>query len=318
MGKLKFTLSNILFWISLIASCLLLENVAFMTNNSKGGLNDAHFFMFFALAIIGYIAYFIIEHVKNHVTIDFFMLGVLSIGFICSMIVIWNMRVMPLFSKYPSSFYVYSQDYWQQTRHSLSLLVFVISIYAILFFFNKNYPSGRKIQVLLFIIMVVCYGLIIYSLIKEMDAYVYNIVNMPLHPRSIKSLFWNSNMFGGMIVMGLCAAIGLNVYKKNAFSYISLFAFAVEIVFIGSITCVISALGILVFYFLIEIILTIKRRAARGISFLVIYLSIVVSLVVVFALGLTCEMGTFSNFCRYMFKGVNGANYHTLTDRTFT
>lgn len=318
MGKLKFTLSNIIFWVSLAASCLLLENVAFLTNNVKGGLSDTHFFMLFVLAFGGYLAYFLVEHIKNHASIDYFLVSILGIAFICGMIAIFTFKSVSFTSDDPAFNFTYSQDYWQQTKHALSFLIFLLTVYAILFFFNKNYPSVRKIRIIYFIIVVICAFAIIYSLIAEYDIYVFNLTTMPSKPKSATSIFWNANMFSCFLLLGIASCIGLNVYKKNALSYICIFSFAVMIVLVGSLTAIIVSFSTLLIYFLFEIIMTIKKRVGLGLFFLALYLMVITSAVVIYASALKYDLGTFSNFCRYLHNGLRAADYATLTLRTFT
>ena len=318
MGKLKFTFSNILFWLSLVASCLLLENVAFLSSSPKGGLNDTHFFMLFVLIMVGYLAYFVIDHVKNKSTMDFFLLGVLSIAFACGMLAIWTTKEVDLAGFEPEYNYVYTQDIWQQSKHSLSLLVFFTTLYATLFFFNKNYPSCRKIKVMFIILIAICYISIVYSLIVDINSYIYNITYMPAHPQPAPSLFWNSNMFSGMLLMGIASSIGLNIYKKNPLSYISIIAFMVMIIFVGSLTCIITALATVLLYFLIEIILLMRKNTKRALTLFAIYLLIIVGAIVLYASALVFNMGMFSNLCTYLHRCLRGADYSTLTLRTFT
>ena len=316
MGKLTFTLSNILFWISLIASCLLLENVAFLTNNSKGGLNDTYFFMFFALAIVGYIAYFIIEHVKNHASIDFFLLGVLVILFGCSLIAVWNLKSVEIDGRNLTTPIIYSQDVWQQTKHSLSLLVFVMTLYSILFYFNKNYPSVRKVQVLFVLIMVITYASIIYSLVFESSSYAYFFSHVTSRGLFVKSFFWHSNMFSGMILMGLASAIGLNVFKKNVFSYISIFAFFFMSVLVGAMTVILIAMLAIAGYFLFEIIMRIRKQTKVGIVLLGTYIGLIVTLFVLYAAGIQGYLGSFSYFCKSLHTNIKNSNFNTYTGRT--
>ena len=119
MGKLKFTLSNILFWVSIIASCLLLENVAFLTNNVTGGLDNTSFFMLFALAMIGYISYFVIDHIKNKSKVDYLLLGLFIVAFGVGLVSIWSFKEISFDSSNPAFDFSYQVNTWEQVRQTL-------------------------------------------------------------------------------------------------------------------------------------------------------------------------------------------------------
>ena len=316
MGKLKFTLSNILFWVSIIASCLLLENVAFLTNNLSGGLDNTSFFMLFALAMIGYISYFIVDHIKNKSRIDYVLLAVMIIGLGVSLVSTWSFKGISFDSTNPDYNFNYVVSSWDQIRQSLSLLIFFTTLYAVLFFFNKNYPSIRKLSLLFIIIMIICYVSVVYSLVAEHDLYVDIFKNIE-STKEMQSLFWNPNMFAGFLLMGIASSMGLNYFKKNVFSYISIPFFFIFIVFIGSLTSIaIAAVGTFV-YFLVEIIYTIVKKPRRGILFLAIFLVTVIGAYILFACALQLDLGGFSTFCRYLKRKIVVADYQTFTNRKF-
>ena len=316
MGKLKFTLSNILFWVAIIASCLLLENVAFLSSDLTGGLDNTSFFLLFALAMVGYGFYFAIERIKNKVKLDYPLISALGTGFICALISILSFRSISFDSSDPAFAFSYSVDSWNQFKQILSLLVFLVSLYAVLFNFNKNYPSIRKLSLLFIIIMVICYVSIVYSLIAERTLYeaIFKNVETTIE---MKSLFWNQNMFAGFLLMGIAASMGLNYFKKNPFSYISIPFFFVFIIFTGSLTSILIAIIGSMIYFIIEIAFTIKKKIALGILFLGILLIVSLGAYILFACATQVDMGNFSTFCNYLKQKIVAADYQTFTNRTF-
>ena len=85
MGRLRFTLTNIMFWIVLLLSCFLAENYALFTDAPRSGF-DSFPLYFLTFAIIGLLVfYYITEHKKNGLTFDkillpsFIMMGALMI-----------------------------------------------------------------------------------------------------------------------------------------------------------------------------------------------------------------------------------------------
>ena len=70
MGKYRFTFTNILFWVGVIASILIFENITFFDKPDINGfmslgMQDAYFFMLFAIALLSYLALIIYETVFN-------------------------------------------------------------------------------------------------------------------------------------------------------------------------------------------------------------------------------------------------------------
>ena len=85
MGRLRFTLTNIMFWVVIILSCLLAENYALFSDAPRSGLDVAPLYLI-TFAIIGLLVfYYFTEHKKNGLTLDkillpcFIMMGSLMI-----------------------------------------------------------------------------------------------------------------------------------------------------------------------------------------------------------------------------------------------
>lgn len=314
MGKLKFTLSNILLYVALIATCLILEDVGFLSSNPTGPLSNAHFFMFFTLAMGCYLSYFLIEHIKNKVTLDYVLASILLIAFAGGCFAIWQFSGVSLDGV---KHYEYSVTNWDKVMQTLSLMVYLVSVYSILFYFNKNHPSIRKIKVVYFIIVIFCLLSTVYSWIRETDMIIYNLTASG-RPADVKSLFWNPNMFSLMLLLGIFSCFGLNYYKKNVLSYISMFYLGFFVCVVASLTAVAIMFASLSLYFLIEIVFTIRRHRGRGLTFLTIYLAIMCSFVILLACGLNYDLGGFSSFLRFLYLNFAQAQYDTLSLRTFT
>ena len=312
MGKLKFTLSNIFLWLGIVASCLLLENVPFMAIGTPKGLSDTHFFMFFALAMSCYIPYFLIEHIKNKAKFDFVLGPIMIIGFVCATLAIWLLGDVEITKATTIN---YSIDQWEATKQTLSTFIFMLSLYAVLFFFNKNYPSIRKLKVVFVILILVAHACCIYSLIAEIGEYS-EILNNQTSNANIKSFFWNPNMFAGYLLMGILACIGLNYFKKNAFSYISILFLLTIVFFVGSLTGTSVSLLVVLIYFLVEILFYFKKSIKAAILLLALYLAILVGLVVLYASALNYDLGQLSNLCHSIYRSFDIVNYDSISGRT--
>ena len=312
MGKLKFTLSNILFWTGIIASCLLLEDVGFLTTSYTGGLAETHFFMLFTIAFGSFLSFFLIEHIKNKVSVDYVLIGVLIMCYAMGCVAIWAFDGVVFDGV---QHFEYLLSYWEQGKQTISLTVFMLATYATLFHFNKNYPSIRKIKIVYILIIVLCLLASVYSWIFEYDSIIYNLTPN-IGYKDITSFFWNPNMYCLMLLLGIFSCFGLNYYKKNVVSYIGMFAFMIMICLVASLTSIAVGLASLFVYFIIEIIFTMRKSHKRGLIGLVIYLFIIATIAVLLACALNFQMGPVSDFFKSVYKNFSTAHYANLTERT--
>ena len=314
MGKLRFTLSNILLYVALIASCLILEDVGFLSTNPTGRLSEPLFFMFFALAMGGYLSYFLIEHIKNKATLDYALVAILMLAFMGGCIGTWTFQSVSFDG---IKHFEYSITNWDRVIQTLALMVYCISVYSILFYFSKNHPSFRKIKIIYVIIIAICLFATIYSWIFEFDKILQNLTQEG-KAADFSSIFWNSNMLGGMLLIGIYACFALNYFKKNIINYIIILYLAFFICITASLTALGVMVGSLFIYFLVEIIFIIRKHQKRGLWLLALYISILVSAVVIFACALNYDMGGLSSFAKYIYFNLSGASFGDLNERTFT
>ena len=315
MSKFKFAFTNIFLWLGIISSCLLIENHAFLTATPTDKLPDVYFFMLFALALSSYVVLYIFEHVYNKTKVDLILVGILSILLTSGVLAIWLFKDINFFPDDPSK--VISLSYMERIRLSIGYGMFILTTYSILFIFNKNRFSLRSLRFIFIILIGIVYFLIIYSLTAEMPAYI-SLFRPDMEVIPIESLFWNSNVFAGTLLMGICAAIVLNIVKKNVFSYISIFIFYIEIFLNGSILAIIVAtVGIFV-YFLVEIFLSMKKHTARSFIFLGVLLLSTVLLICLFALSVAGALGSLSRLLGEVYFDMVRFDYSTFNRRVMT
>ena len=100
MRKLRFALTNILFWAILVLSCFLAENISLVNKNYQAGFETTSVFIV-SFVIIGLlIFYYFLEHKKNGLKFDkillplFILFGVLttwiSLRFTSTSFAYWN------------------------------------------------------------------------------------------------------------------------------------------------------------------------------------------------------------------------------------
>lgn len=321
MGKLRFAFTNIMFWVAIIASILVFEDITFFEKGTAEsfmlpGMQDPYFFMFFGIAAFCFVVMILYETFFNRTKVSKLALVVCLTILVCGIIGICSFDGMT-FTNGAAPIVV---DEWSKTKHILSFVLFVLTIYSVLFYFNKNHPSIKRLRFLFLIIILVTYFFVIYSIVTEYWKYEM-IANTKLDEEiphvSVQSLFNNSNMFAGFILMGICASMGLNYFKKNPLSYISIIGFSIIQVFACSLTSIIITLGGTFLYFLVEIIADFKKYKTGPVPFvkLTIVLMIYVAIILMFCLAQVYDVGAVTAFCRYLYRELSTSDFNSFTNR---
>ena len=321
MGKYRFTFTNILFWVAIIASILVFENITFFEKGTAEtfmlpGMQDPYFFMFFGIAAFCFVALILYETFFNRAKVNKLALVVCLTVLVCGIIGIYSFNGMT-FSNGAAPIVVTE---WDKIKHVLSFVLFVLTVYSTVFYFNKNHPSIKRLRFLFLILVLVTYFFVIYSIATEYWKYEM-IANTKLDEEiphvSVQSLFQNSNMFAGFILMGICAAMGLNYFKKNPLSYISIIGFSIVQVFACSLTSIIITITGTLLYFLAEIIADFKKYKTGPVPFvkLTIVLIAYVAIILMFCLAQTYDVGAVTAFCRYLYRELSTSDFNSFTNR---
>ena len=89
MGKLRFTLTYLLFWFAIIFSCLLAENFSLFASDHMGGMEMGSLYLLSFFVILLLVFYYILERKHNGIKIDTVLLcaiatfGLVSILTVC-------------------------------------------------------------------------------------------------------------------------------------------------------------------------------------------------------------------------------------------
>jgi len=312
MGKQNYTFPVIFVIIGIIASALLLENVGFLTDNPTGALSNSYFVLIFIIAFLCFSAAFLFEHLMNKTKVDWVLFALLSIFCACGLIAIWIFKDISIVEG--DSTAILSYDWKEKLRYTAAFVMFVVSLYSIMFLVSKALVTPRRLQLIYVLLMLTCYVAIVYSFIAEIDQYEH-IFSGRQYPE-IKSLFWNTNMFSGTLLMGIASCMILNVYKKRAISYISIMIFYAELLITCSVISIVIATFVILVYFLFESIWLIKKSIGRSITALAFYILILTALVCLIAVAMDGHMASFSQFVNHVKHEIEVVNYDTFSNRT--
>ena len=314
MSKLKFNLTNIYFWIGALVSAFLFEDIDFL--NKVGGrylpLSETSFYLIFSIALLSYIAMFVYDIVFNRHRVNIAVIIILLVFTGSAIAGIWLFEGMSFTSGAPD----YILSFNDKLRQSLITFLFGLTLIAVFTVYITNHPSIRRMSYVYIIVLIVCYGLSIYSLVTESTKYAI-VASGSGVKQSIGSLFYNSNMFAVILLLGTASAIGLNYFKKNIISYVSMLFFFVIQVFVSSLTCTLITASLILVYFIIEIIIRFKKQFVVGMIELTILLVSVVSIILTVIIASKSGTGEFAHFCKYLTNELFNSNYSTFSNRLY-
>lgn len=322
MGKLRFTFTNILLIIGVFASVLLFENLSFFAPNPENplmsfGLDNSYFFIIFAIAMISFIALIVYDAIFNKNKVNVLVLVPVLIGLAAVLVGVWLFDGMSFVTIEPVPDLVI--DSWNKIRHTLTLITYALAIYAIFTYFVNNNPSTKRLGYIFAAVIVFCLVISVYSVITEYSKYEFianRFVDHTPQEEEIKSIFLNTNMFSGMLLMGVASSIALNYFKKNPLSYIGIFGLTIIQVFVNSISGSILTITLVAMYLLVEIIINFKKKTKRAFLELSIYVTLLVGITILFCLTQYFEIPVISNFCRFLYSTLSKGDFAKLSNRT--
>lgn len=287
MGHFKYTLSNIWFWMIIVLTCFLVENVALFTNGVPlDGFSNPIFYLLTFAIIVMLGVYFFLEHRKNKMKVDWVLFSVLFILFVFLTISIWTNASSTTFVNADtgvSSTVTFSIA--EKTRYTIELLVSLTVIYALCFAFSKGRLKTRKLMWFAYIVIITVLISLIFSLFYEIQIYK-NVFSGSFSGNGAGSFFINPNLFGFCLMLGIMTCFIVNYYHERWWAYLLIFVFFFAMVFtLCNTTLLISALAILI-YFIAKIIVSYTRHhAIRATIFLSFFILGITSLVIVFVIG---------------------------------
>lgn len=315
MGKLRFTLANIIIWMVLILSCLLSENFAILNSDPLGGFSLTSAYILTISTVFLLIAYYLLEHKKNGLTFDkillpsFIMIGILMIW------TIFRQDSRTFVDWEGTGTFAISFTFSERMLAALQVVIWLGLLYALAFTYNRfrlNKESFRwvaRIYLLVLVLMVVIDFFYEWDIIAGifMGTYVGS---------GVQFLMGNANVWGLMIFTGILSALIL-LYKRFTWYYfaglISLFLF---LIFTTSATAIYISLIVTLAYPIYEIFIHYKEDKKKALIRFAIYSSIVVFIVLLSILFVAINVPVFANFWSFVENSIFHKDFLTITGRT--
>ena len=315
MGKLRFTLTSLLFWFVIVFSCILAENLAVFSSNRMGGMytDTAIVLSIFLLLTLGF--YYFRERQKNKITFDKVLLPILIVFALVSVLTVWWQKDRVYINQETGEGLYIEFTNLEKLSYSLQIVVWCAAIYGVLFV-NNRYAIARKWTrwlALVYVFGLLCFTL--YGLGFEFKN-IIAIFKNEYEEGGLSFGLYNSNVLAQLLLIGLLSCIILSVKKFNVYYFLCMIVFIIAIVLSSCSTASFIGVGAIVLYLLYEIVVLFKRECHKSMSLLITLIGILVFIPTFFALMVVLKVPLFVNIWNYVETGILQKDYGTLTSRT--
>ena len=315
MGKLRFTLTNVIFWIVLILSCLLSENfAAFNTDPMKGFSVDSAFILTISIIAL-LVLYYFIEHKKNGLKFDRILLPSLCISGLLLILTIIR-QTTRTFQNYDGTG-TFTVTFSNQDRLMaiLQVVIWLSVIYALVFVYNRFRLNKESYRWIAKIYLLSIFVLVFIDHFTESEAFS-GILDGTYSGGGIAFYMGNANVWSLLIFSAILTTILLS-YKKYRWYYHAamIYLFFFNMLTTCATTIYITFFAILI-YTLYEIFNRYKASKKEGVKYLGIYIGSCLFVVGLFALFVAVKVPCFYNLWNYVSGDIFNKNFFTLTGRT--
>ena len=314
MGKLRFTLTNIIFWIVLVLSCLLSENFALFNNDPLQGFAIDSAFILTISVIALLVLYYFLEHKKNKLTFDKILLPSLAVAGLLLILNVFRQvdRVFPNWDN--TGTFAISFSVQDRLMASLQVVIWLAVMYAAVFVYNRfrlNKESYRWIgKVYLIVVLLFC------------------VIDVFLEANTLKSIFEGTNENGGLqflmgnqniwsllIFGGFLTAVMLSYKGFRWYYYVIMIHLYIFNLFTSCATTTYLCSGVLLAYSIFEIISHFQNNRRHRIRYIAIYLGIVAASISLFALMVAVKVPLFVNLWKFIEGSLFHKEFSTMTGR---
>ena len=316
MGKLRFTLTTVLFWIVLVLSCLLSENFDIFGGNLMNGFKTDSAFILTISIIVLLVIYYLFEHKKNKLTFDRILLPSLCIAGL--------LLVINIFRQGNSRWFIsYSRDWDFEFKFpieirllaSLEVVIWLVVLYAVVFVYNRfrlNKESYRWVAKLY---------LIGVSLAALVDLFVegkdiIDIFNGTYGGTGLELCMGNANVWSLLLFSGVITGILLSYKRFRWYYYVAILGLTVFNTLTTCSTTMYITFAATIIYTLYEIFNYYKVNKSQGRKILFIYVGSVLAGIGLFAMLITLKVPFAYNAWDFVTNSMFNKEFGTLSSRT--
>ena len=316
MGRLRFTLTNIIFWIVLFLSCLLSENFALLSNNNPmGGFSMAPAYILTFSILLLLVAYYLIERKKNGLKFDRILLPAFSI---IGLLLIWTVLRQDgrTFIDYDGAgTFSFSLSASEKFLNIAQIVAWLAVLYALVFVYNRYRLNLESYRWVVKVYLLVIALLVIIDFFYEWDI-IAGIFAGTYQGGGVQFFMGNANIWGLMIFTGILSALILSYKRFTWYYFASMVALYFFLIFTTSATAIYISTIVCIAYPVYEIFIHYKEDKKRTLLQFVIYLSVIATFVLLEALLVLVKVPVFVNFWTFINQDIFNKDFLTITGRT--
>ena len=300
MGKLRLTLTSLIFYVILFLSCFLAENFAFYTSNPLVGLNRSTSVLIAFLIIVLLLFYYYLEHRKNELKFDKVLLPLLAICFLLmSITIIWQKNIGNV----------------DKLITIVQIFIWMVVLYSIVFTHNRFNAIKRVSTIFAIVFLVFMLGCAFIDLFVE-GKNIADIFNGTYSESGFRFLIYNPNVWAMMLLFGQLTAYLLSIKKFNIFYYISSIILFLFIIMTTCTTAVFIGGASLILYTIYEVIYIFRSNRKKAIILFSSFFGSIALIAIVSTILYQSKVVGFVNLFDFLISHTFVKDYSTFTQRT--
>lgn len=314
MGKLRFTLTNIIFWIVLLLSCFLSENFAILNNNPLKGFSVDSAFILTVSTIVLLVIYYFLEHKKNGLTFDKVLLPSFIISGLLLVWTVFRQGTRTFVTSNGTDKLSFSFTLSDRFLAALAVFVWLAVIYALVFVYNRyrlNKESYRWVaKVYLIAVSIMC----LIDVFVEFDKIVA-IFNGTYQGGGLEFFLGNANVWSLLIFAGILTTVLLSYKHFKLYYYIPMMALCTYNIMTTCATTIYISTVLVFVYSLYEILSQYKTNKKHSLINLAIFLGSIISTILLFTVLVATKVPMFYNFWAFIENSIFHKDFLTMTGR---
>ena len=315
MGKFKFTLSTIWFWLSFVLMTFLTENLAHLTSNPKAGFDFATLLAITIPCLLCLFFFYFVSHKENKTTVDYVLLpSIIIVGGLIIASIWLNQGETIVFADGSTTIDI-SFSLYERIRATVILVCLLAFLYAAMFTLNVNSPSSRKVHLLALVGVAAGVVSLVFSLCTEMNEYIAIFKGEADYTISIDSFYGNKNYYGGVLLIAFLSCVVANYYKPRFYNYFLIVVFSVAVLATASVLPLLITVCALPIYLFEEVVrFAVKKRWLYA-FFATFSILLVLALFALFFVGVTNKWDGFIGLDTYLTDMIKRKDFSTLSGR---
>ena len=314
MGKLRFTLTYLLFWFIIVFSCLLAENFSIFTEDHMGGMQSGSIYVLSLFIILLLVFYYVLERKHNKIKLDTVLLcAIATFGLVAILTVCWQQpRTFSDGINGASMTVSFTAD--QKFQYVLQILIWCGVLYGTLYATTRYSISRKWLKWLALIYIIGLSACVVVDIFMEYKKIIGIFSGVYLG--DVSFIVYNSNVWGHLLLIGVLSCIVLCLKRFKWYYYIPMTIFFIMIIFTTCATAVFVSLVVMISYSVFEIVAMFYKQRKKLVTYLAAYIGGLIAFVAVFALLVVVNINVFANFWEFVFREILNKDYSTLTSRT--